>query len=206
MLKTENRAAAVKAPQLKSKSLERRLLSYAALPAAFVLSGGAANAAFVGPYDVANWTAFTNGDGSVSTAGAPGSIDLTGSGNGSIGGPSAVSDFTVVAIATGFVTFDWSYVTSDSVGYDLGSFLLNGVATTFAFNTASGSSTFAVNIGDTFGFRVLATDNALGRGFLNISNFDAHGGTSDIPEPTTLSLLALGAEGLALTRRRKNQS
>lgn len=208
MLKTDHHLADESA-RLKSKSLERRLFSYAALPAALVLSGGAANAAFVGPYDVANWTPATNGgDGSVDTSGAPGSITLNGSNSGGGGGSNFFIDFAIAALANGFVTFDWAYSSSDfSSGYDFGSFLFNGTPTTLAtVNGTNGSFAVAVTAGDVFGFRVLATDDQFGRGFLTISNFDAPAGPSDVPEPTTLSLLALGAAGLALTRRRKKQS
>jgi len=49
------------ASTLPSKSLQKRLLSYAALPTALVLSGGAADAAFIDDYDVSSWLTSTNG-------------------------------------------------------------------------------------------------------------------------------------------------
>ena len=71
-------------PTLRSNSLQKRLLSYAALPTALVLSGGAADAAFIDDYDVSNWLETVGGDGSVDTSGAPTAVELIGSDSGSL--------------------------------------------------------------------------------------------------------------------------
>ena len=206
----ETNPAGTDTPILRSKRLQKRLVAYAALPTVLVLSGGSADAAFIDDYDVSNWLTSTNGgDVSVSPVGAPASITLTGSDTSTCN--TFFVDFTITAVADGFVAFGWAYATSDSPAYDFRSFFLNGGTTRLTSDssstpfTQSGSGSFAVSAGDTFGFRVLTADDILGPATFTISNFDAPA-PAVVPEPTTLSLLAWGAAGLALTRRRKKQS
>ncbi len=59
----------------------------------------------------------------------------------------------------------------------------------------------AVNQGDIFGFECYTTNNRFGAGMLGVSNFN--GPTGSVPDSgSTLSLLALGAVGLACLRQR----
>ncbi len=148
---------------------------------------------FEGVYAPSNWT-FTSdpalGDGSVNTSGAPASITVTGSDNGV---PSNFfgnvnTDYTIAVGLAGPVSFDWSYSSSDCCSFDGFGYLLNGSFTQLAQNDfqGSGSTQFNVLAGDTFGFRVFATDNVVGPGIATISNFSA-------PVPGPLPLLGVGA-------------
>jgi hypothetical protein len=166
-----------------------------------------AEANFSGPYDVNNWTFQNTGgstDGSVDTSGAPNSIVLTG-GN-SVSFSSGTTDFTIAAVAAGLVSFDWTYSSSDFGTHDVGNFLLNGSPIFLADNQSPNSAFFsiAVNQGDVFGFQVFSDDNLGGPGVLEISNFNGPGGDANgVPDSGgTLSLLALGAVGVAMLRRR----
>ncbi|QVL53343.1 MAG: hypothetical protein KFB97_02815 [Cyanobium sp. M30B3] len=155
---------------------------------------------FAGVYAPANWT-FTSdpalGDGSVDISAAPAAITITGSDNGEIlfdDEGNAIffvnvnTDYTIAAAASGPVSFDWSYSSSDEEVYDGFGYLLNGTFTQLAVNNSQGTgfSQFNVLSGDTFGFRVFATDNQLGPGIATISNFSA-------PVPGPLPLLGVGA-------------
>jgi hypothetical protein len=84
---------------------------------------------------------------------------------------------------------------------------LNGVYTILAFNNTQGSGSVGVpvNAGDIIGYRVRSNDNIFGSGSLTIRGFDAPAGTTSVPEPTSLALMALGAAGLALVRARRNK-
>jgi len=149
---------------------------------------------FAGVYAPANWTFVGNGgDGSVDTAGAPGSITLTGSNQNPDDepGPSISTDYTTTAFASGPVSFDWSYSSDDEDFYD--SFLFFNGSFTFSFtliadnaSQGSGFSQFNVLVGDTFGFRVFTFDDQYGPGIATISNFSA-------PVPGPLPLLGVGA-------------
>jgi hypothetical protein len=147
---------------------------------------------FAGVYAPTNWT-FTSvpavGDGSVDTSGAPASITITGSDNlSSIGDINVDTDYTIAAVFAGPVSFDWSYSSIDCCAYDGFGYLLNGNFTQLAQNNSQGSgfTQFNVLAGDTFGFRVFATDNTNGPGIATISNFSA-------PVPGPLPLLGVGA-------------
>ena len=146
---------------------------------------------FAGVYAPSNWTFADNGgDGSVDTAGAPGSITLTGSNQRPDfdPGPSINTDYTTTAFASGPVSFDWSYSSADFNFYDSFGYLLNGSFTQIADNGSQGSgfSQFNVLAGDTFGFRVFTLDDQFGPGIATISNFSA-------PVPGPLPLLGVGA-------------
>jgi len=130
---------------------------------------------FSGPYDVSNWTQILNG-GSIDTTGAPASIIEISSNDGA--GPDN-TDFTIAAVDSGTVTFNWSYTTTDVDGpsYDPFGWLLNGTFTQVTNDggliNQSGTVTFPVVAGDVFGFRAHATDSALGSASTTISNFSA---------------------------------
>lgn len=192
--------------QSVSNNLEKSLSRYALATAtiAAVAIPAAAKADFSGPYAPANWTFQNTGgstDGSVDTSGAPASITLTG-GNSQSATPGD-TNFTIAAVASGLVSFHWSYSSIDSGTYDSANFLLNGKPTFLADNGSQGSGDFSMTLsgGDVFGFNVHSADNSFGAGVLTISN-----ATFPIPEGSTLSLLALGAVGVVMVMRRRARS
>jgi hypothetical protein len=192
--------------QIISANLEKSLSRYALATASVATMAipAVAKADFSGPYDPANWTFENTGSadptGSVITATAPASITLTGGTGGSSGGPSGTTNFTIAAVATGIVSFDWTYSSTDTGAYDVGNFLLNGTPTFLADNANQGSGPFsiAVNAGDVFGFQVFTVDAFLGPGVLEIENFSA-----PVPESSTLALFALGSVGVLILMRRR---
>jgi hypothetical protein len=111
--------------------------------------------------------------------------------------------FYTTAAATGTVSFDFSSVLTGSGGAD-GSFrtMVNFVDNHGFNGTSSGPVTFAVNSGDTFGFRVLAAYVPYATMQVAITNFSA---PAAIPEAGTSSLLAgvasLGFVGLLARRK-----
>ena len=147
---------------------------------------------FAGAYAPSSWT-FTSdpalGDGSVDISAAPAAITVIGSNN----AESTVSLFvntyyTIAAAASGPVSFDWSYSSTDEDVFDGFGYLLNGSFTKLTDNASQGTgfSQFNVLSGDTFGFLVFTTDNDFGPGNATISNFSA-------PVPGPLPLLGVGA-------------
>src|SRR5215831_18759314 len=175
----------------------RYLLAYAAAAGAgVVVTAGSAEADFVGPYALANWTLTnTNADGFITNlGGSPISIQLTGGDNGSV--LAGDTDFTIAAVAAGVVSFHWGYTSADSYQYDTGGFLLNGVYTQLADNDTQvpffdGVFTLPVSAGDSIGFRVHTKDNQFGPGNFGVTNFNGPTGEVPVPEPSTLALLAL---------------
>jgi len=149
---------------------------------------------FAGPYAPANWTQSIGGDGSINTSGAPGSIVLNGSNNGS--GAQNVN-FTITAPAAGIVSFDWSYITGETSSFwDPFGYLVNGNFTKLTNSTVknqSGSSIFSVLQGDVFGFSQRSDDSQGSPASTTISNFN--GPTSAPPSsvPGPLPLLGAGA-------------
>lgn len=184
------------------KSLSRYVVATASLVAVALPEVAEAN--FSGPYDVANWTFQNTGgstNGSVNTSGAPNSILLTGGDTGS--GMAGTTDFTIVAVASGTVSFDWTFSSFDSLANDFGNFLLNGVPTLLSLSYLPDSGSFSINVnqGDIFGFQCLTTTNMFGAAMLGVSNFN--GPTGSVPENgSTLGLLALGVAGVEILRRR----
>ncbi|WP_149989259.1 PEP-CTERM sorting domain-containing protein [Microcystis aeruginosa] len=175
---------------------------------------------FQTPYAPINWT-FTNSnaDGFVNTGGAPASISLTGGSNSSFS--FGTTDYTTTAAAAGTVTFNWNYSTADALTAfscsnlpnnfcDPFVVLVNGVQTIplnpSGGTTQSGTSTFNVLAGDSFGFRIATEDNLGGRGSVTISSFSAPAPVpASVPEPSTvLSLLVLGGLGAGLKYLKRN--
>ena len=170
-------------------------------------SAGPAQAAIVGfqgPYDPANWTLTPNGgNGSVDMLLAPTSITLIGSD----AGTGNFTDFTTLAVGDGLVSFSWDYITFDGEGpsWDPFGYLLDGTFTQLTDNgggqSQSGSASFSVLAGQTFGFRVVTIDGIYGPAQSTISSFEAP--SAAIPEPGTWAAAALLAGGAAFMRWRK---
>jgi hypothetical protein len=191
-----------------SSRIEARRAGCSALCVLALLGSTAAQAVedFTGYYDVANWTASSSlgappDGGWVDITGAPDSITVFGPNDPALDDPDPAVpgyfDFTItVGWSTGWF-FDWSYASDDEPTFDGAGWLLNGVFTLLSDNALGANGNFALDVkaGDTIGFRVYTTDSKFGAGYLTISNFE-------MPEPSILPLLALGAAGIFAARRR----
>ena len=134
---------------------------------------------FTGDYATENWT-FEGGvgDGSVDTSNAPSSITITGS-NTDTGdtiddlGTPINTDYTITALQSGIISFNWDYSSEDEEDFDGFGYLLNGLFTLIADNATQGTgfTQFNVNQNDVFGFRVFTVDDVLGAGVAVISDF-----------------------------------
>jgi hypothetical protein len=155
---------------------------------------------FSGIYAPANWTQTIEGDGSVNTSGAPASIVLQGADDDA---GFQNTDFTITAPASGNVSFNWDYTTTDADGpwFDHFGYLLNGIFTQVTddggLDSQSGSTIFSVVMGDVFGFRQSSDDSIEGPAFTTVSSFNA-------PVPGPLPLLGAGAT-LGWSRRLRHR-
>jgi hypothetical protein len=110
-----------------------------------------------------------------------------------------VTWYSTVASSAGTISVNWAYTSApgaDSAGWDGAGWVLNGVYTTLAINSgspASGTLSFSVNAGDTFGFGAATVDGLFGSGTATFTNF--------VPAPGAFGLLAMA--GLAGSRRRR---
>jgi hypothetical protein len=170
-----------------------------------------AKADFIADYATGNWTFInTNADGSVSTPDLGLSILLTGGNNGT--GMAGTTDFLINSSGTGLVQFQWSYSSLDSTfavcgpGFNLpcdnAGYLLGGVFTQLADDTnqISGITSFTVNSGDSFGFRVGTVDNSGEPGVFTVSNFSAPAGS--VPEPGAAPVLLVAITAMLAAHRR----
>ena len=138
----------------------------------------------------------------VTTGGGGGTGTLTPGTMTLFGGNAGVRDlgwYSAVSASAATITVDWAYTAApgnDTAGWDGAGWVLNGVFTVLAINAtspASGTLTFSVNAGDTFGFGAATADGGFGSGTATFTNF--------IPAPGAIGLLAMA--GLAGSRRRR---
>ena len=183
-----------------------RSLAYVLGLSMFCLLTSHAKADFSGPYDLSNWVfSNTNADGSWSfNSGPPVELFLTGGDNGS--GLPGTTNFTFTAFESGTVSFNWGYNSTDSGDWDGGGWLLNGVYTQLANNAAQvpnfdGFTSFNIQVGDVFGFRVRTEDNFFDPGVLGITNFNV--ATAPVPEPSTIAFIGLTVAGGVYGYRKK---
>ena len=174
-----------------------------------------AHASFMGYYDFngTNWTVASTSDGFAFSSADSTTAYVFGGNDGS--GLPGTTTALVTAPAAGTVQFDYLFNNLDqaSPGYipDAAGWVLNGAYTQVATNDGdSGTITFSVNSGDSFGFEVWTADNTGEPGILTVSNFTAPDGGvgSDVPEPRTLpmSLLAAAIAAAYLRFKRSYQS
>jgi hypothetical protein len=153
---------------------------------ALICSGGtsqlnalASSTGFTGAYGPANWT-FSNGlgdNGSGSTAGAPTSISMTSSNNGSFNASSCF--YTINITTSGTLTFNWSYTTTEfSAAWDYPQYAINGVIIALipgfsgaGGTTQSGTASISVTAGQTFSFVMTSGDNSGGSATTVFSSF-----------------------------------
>jgi hypothetical protein len=163
---------------------------------------GSVQAAFVNAYDATKWTQTTNG-GSINTTGAPNSVALTSSNDGS--NLNKNQDFTIAAAGNGIVSFNWNYTTTDDNSvWDSFGWLLNGVFTKLTVDgatlTQSGVVSFNVLTGNVFGFRANSLDSVFGAATTTVSNFNA---PSAVPVPAAIWLMGVPLMGLMGSKRKK---
>lgn len=170
------------------------LLAFAVL-AVSALSVTPAKAAFVGHYQLSNFLLTnTAADGLATTPDGGVSVVFTGGNTGS--GEPGTTDLTIAANSAGLVAFTFLYSSLDLPGLDYAGYILGSGFLQFADTDGqSAMVSFPVIAGQIFGFRIGTVDNIGEPGILTISNFEAPGAISKIPEPGTLAM-ALAAAAL----------
>jgi PEP-CTERM motif len=172
-----------------------------------------AKASFIDDYAIDMFTlSNTNANGTAITPDGGLSLQLTGGNTGS--GLPGTTEFTVAAAASGVVGFSFSFLSLDSkkavcgtnsnVACDYVGYLAGTQFTQIADDTnqVSGTVSFNVAAGQTFGFEVGTADNNGEPGVLTISSFSApEESTAAIPEPATASLALAGLAGAIGLRR-----
>jgi hypothetical protein len=169
-----------------------------------------ARASFTGNYSLDNFT-LTNsspvGNGTATTPDSGLSLVLTGPNDGS-GDPGTV-DFTILAPASGLISFDYLYSSQDLPTYDFAGYLLGNSFHQLADTDGqSGTVQFQITAGTVFGFRVGTLDNTGEPGVLTVSNFESSAVVSPEPGPLSLVLLGFIAAGLLVkagSRRRHEE-
>lgn len=178
------------------------------------LSSPAQALGFSGAYDPTNWTTSFGGggDGSVDTSDAPNSITITGPDNNQA---NSYIDYTITAVGTGNVSFSWLYQTADiNPNQDGFGYLLGGTFTMLTDDASlnpTGTSSFSVNSGDLFGYRVFSTDGKFGSGIATVYSFSApdptNSGPSQAEVPAPLPLFgAMGTYAWSRRLRRRIQA
>jgi hypothetical protein len=187
----------------------KRLLLAAALAVSFSAQA-ATIVGFTGAYAPGNWTQ-SPGTGTVNVFNAN-DLSLT-SGDDQSFNSSATDVGIVVAQPKVTISFDWAFVTQDPEGPFYDPFgvntLLSGVLPPPLFTVLSDSSgvasqsgTFSVMLeaGDLFAFSQQTLDNFGGSATTRISNFRVD--VTEVPEPSTIALLAITLAGGLTVRRR----
>jgi hypothetical protein len=171
---------------------------------AFVTLAAPSWAGFVGYYAPGNFT-LTNSlaDGFVTAAANGDWLALTGGNDGS--GVFGTTELSIVAAASGVVTWDYSFASLDLPEQDYVEYRLGNVYVKFAsINGQSSTVAFPVVAGQVFGWRMVTLDNIFEPGELTLSNFSAPEAV-DLPEPGSalLSFIGLAAVfGFVAKKRR----
>jgi hypothetical protein len=150
----------------------------------------------MGYYDFngSSWTVSSTSDGFAFTPDDI-TVEMIGGNDGS--GLPGTTTALVTAPAAGTVQFDYTYNSLDVPDADTAGYVLNGSFNQFATTDGqTGTITFSVNSGDSFGFEVWTMDNLGEPGILQVTNFNAPDGASSngsVPEPQTWQLALLAA-------------
>lgn len=183
------------------------------------LFAGSANAAFVNSFALDNWQKIGAG-GSVS--GTSSTLTLVSNNDGNTA--NNVFDYSIKILATGLITFDWNYITTDTTDTKVGKkvtrqagpkndkfgYVLNN--NPFVQLSSNGNNKFTqagsigsiltpailVNVNDEFKFRVVSSDSIGGAATITVNNFV---GPEPVPVPAAIWLFAVPM--LAVLRRKK---
>jgi len=134
----------------------------------------------------------TNADGMVTTLPDDSGFTLTGGNNGS--GLVGETDFAIPSPGSFTVSFLYAYSTLDFPFFDHAGYQVGGVQVLLAeMDGDSGSATFAVSPGQSFGWWIVTDDNLGEPGVLDVSRITYTGSVSAVvPEPHAFLLFALG--------------
>jgi hypothetical protein len=163
----------------------------------------AAAALFSGAASAADTFTFSNsGSGNGYVIGSLPSFTLTSSNNGT---GSSIATYGTTASADQEITFTWSYTTTDWSGYyDPAGYYIDGTYYQVSDNnsatggTYTGSVTFDVEAGQTYGWYDYSLDSGFGSSTLSVN-------VNVVPEPANLMLMLAGLGALgAVARRRKS--
>ena len=161
------------------------------------------------PYPLSSFASLnTNADGVAVSSNGGIAVTITGGNNGS--GLTGSTDLFTTATAGGTIAFHYVYASMDEPGFDWAGYFVGDQFTQVADTDGeTGSASFAVALGDVFGFRVVTFDNTQEPGVFTVSDFSQNstgagaGAGAGVPEPYTVTLVAAAlAVTFALARRR----
>ncbi|MBD3863339.1 T9SS type A sorting domain-containing protein [Olleya marilimosa] len=134
-----------------------------------------ANAQFSGDYAPSNWSltgVSANSDASVDASGAPNTIIFNGNNSDFGDFDDLYDDYSITVTTTGYLSFSYDWVNSDSDSYEEFYYVVNGVQTLISNGTATGNvNAIPVTAGEVFAFRIFTGDDCCGGGVASISSF-----------------------------------